>query len=103
MKKNKIIVVISIVLIASTLLLTSSAFSISLSSTKDLATRSSPQTDEPFVIYEDKKAPPIETEGDPGRAGGFGLIGDTLVSTYEWQSTKATQTQALILPDCIQQ
>jgi hypothetical protein len=97
MKKNKLIVVISIVLIASTLLLTSSAFSISLSSTKDLATRSSPQTDEPFVIYEDKKAPPTDTEGDPGRAGGFGLIGDTLVSTYDWQSTKATQTQALRL------
>ncbi|MBN1861538.1 MAG: cadherin-like domain-containing protein, partial [Candidatus Thermoplasmatota archaeon] len=94
MKKNILMIVVYLILIAITLLPTTYIVTseIVYKNTKNSQLPNSAATtgrlsEEHISIYDD----------GPSRGGGFGLIGDTVVSTFEWQSTKGSYTQALRL------
>ena len=96
MRKNKIIIIISLILITSTSLLASSTFA-SFPPIETTEYQSSPQADIPIRQYNEQKTTPSVNGDNPLRGGGFGLIGNTLVSTYEWGPTKGRQAQSLRL------
>ncbi len=98
MMKKRIIIAISLVLIATTSLLASNAFSTSLPSSIEHGIRTLLQTNDPSVMIDQQKIAPEDNEGDlSSSGGGIEYKGETLVSTYEWQPTKGTQIQTIRL------
>jgi len=97
MRKNIIVIVLSLFLIATTTLLASSRPTIPSSYETTVGFQTSSQKEIPIPQVDQQTKTPSSDGDDPKRGGGFGLIGNSLVSTYEWGPTKGRQTQSLRL------
>ncbi|MCX6662563.1 MAG: Ig-like domain-containing protein, partial [Euryarchaeota archaeon] len=96
MRKNIIVIGISLLLIATTTIPASSSSTISSYETKE-GFQTSSQKEIQTKEFDQQIKTFSSTADDPKRGGGFGLIGDSLVSTFEWGQTKGGQTQSLRL------